>query len=181
MKQLPMKPPTPPALALVSMLGLLAIAPSMKLRSTSFADNSTFARAFVCRQMGGENRSPELQWSAPPAGTRSFALVVHDPDAPAPGGWWHWAIYNIPPSARGIAMNGAAPGVVAFGSSRERRYNGPCPPPGKLHHYHFTLYALSVARLGGSSILDARSVARLAGERAIARARLTGLFRNPTP
>ncbi len=152
---------------------------SFRLRSESFSNGARVPRRFICRALGGRNRSPELHWSAPPRGTKSFALILHDPDAPAPGGWWHWGVYNIPPTTRSIGSGGRIPGSQAIGSSLQRRYNGPCPPPGKIHHYHFTLYALDRARLGGSAPLTARELARLAARHAIAEARLTGLWSVP--
>ena len=154
---------------------------SFRLRSASFSNGERIPRRFICRALGGRNRSPELHWNAPPTGTKSFALVVHDPDAPAPGGWWPWGIYNIPPTTRGIGSGGPVPGSQAIGSSRQRRYNGPCPPPGKIHHYYFTLYALDRARLGRSAPLTARELSRLAARHAIAETRLTGLWSVPRP
>ncbi len=104
----------------------------------------------------GENISPALQWSGAPATTRSFALVCDDPDVPIPGGFVHWVVYNIPRTATGLPENlpidPAAPMPAAIagtmqGLSGFKRpiYRGPAPPPGKPHHYHFTVYALDVA------------------------------------
>ena len=152
---------------------------SLRLHSLSFSNATRVPRKFICRALGGENRSPELHWSDPPPGTKSFALVVHDPDAPVPGGWWHWGIYDIPASVRGIPAGGHVPGRQGIGSSYRQQYEGPCPPPGKVHHYHFTLYALDRATLGGDAPLTAKQLAHLAAAHAIARARLTGLFSVP--
>ena len=103
----------------------------------------------VYTDCGGANVSPALHWSGVPAGTRAFVLTVFDPDAPRPGGWWHWIAYNIPASARGLAKNAGARANGAngaFGTNDfgNKRYDGPCPPPGPAHHYVFTLYAMSV-------------------------------------
>src|SRR6476469_2752692 len=85
----------------------------------------------------GEGKSPALEWKNPPAGTKSFALLVHDPDAPTGGaGWWHWVLYNIPATATAIAQGagtadgaalpkGAVQGKTDFGSTG---WGGPCPP-----------------------------------------------------
>jgi Raf kinase inhibitor-like YbhB/YbcL family protein len=90
----------------------------------------------------GAGRSPELDWSHVPAGTRAFAIVVDDPDA-NPGGApsVHWLGWNIPGRARRLATGGRAP-REGQNSTGTRGYTGPCPPSGR-HHYRFRLYALS--------------------------------------
>jgi Raf kinase inhibitor-like YbhB/YbcL family protein len=114
-------------------------------------DTAVF-NSFGCN---GKNVSPALSWSNAPAGTMSFALMVHDPDAPTGSGWWHWIAYNIPadvtslPADAGDPKKNLMPGTVVqsrtdFGAPG---YGGPCPPPGKQHHYHFRLYALKVPKL----------------------------------
>ncbi|HKA31969.1 MAG TPA: YbhB/YbcL family Raf kinase inhibitor-like protein, partial [Candidatus Binatia bacterium] len=93
----------------------------------------------------GGDVSPALSWTDPPAGTRAFALVVDDPDAPG-GTWVHWVLYDLPANAKsvpeGIAADkppaGAKQGVNDF---RKAGYGGPCPPAG-THRYYFKLYAL---------------------------------------
>jgi Raf kinase inhibitor-like YbhB/YbcL family protein len=106
----------------------------------------------------GENVSPAIQWAVAPATTRSFALICEDPDVPIPGGFVHWVVYNVPGTATGLPENlpidPAAPMPAAIagtvqGLSGFKRpiYRGPAPPPGKPHHYHFTVYALDVAGL----------------------------------
>ena len=106
----------------------------------------------------GENISPALAWTGAPATTRSFALICDDPDVPMPRPFVHWVIYNIPATAKGLPENipidpaaampaeiaGAVQGLSGF---RRPIYRGPAPPPGKPHHYHFTVYALDVAGL----------------------------------
>lgn len=106
----------------------------------------------------GENVSPAIAWTGAPATTKSYALVCDDPDVPIPGGFVHWVIYNIPASAAGLPENipidpvapmpaavaGAVQGLSGF---KRPIYRGPAPPPGKPHHYHFTVYALDVAGL----------------------------------
>lgn len=104
----------------------------------------------------GKNVSPSLSWHGAPAGTKSFALTVYDPDAPTGSGWWHWVVYNIPASATSLAAGagdpakkllpaGAVQGNTDFGAPG---YGGPCPPAGdKPHHYIFTLYALKTDKL----------------------------------
>jgi Raf kinase inhibitor-like YbhB/YbcL family protein len=115
------------------------------------ADAQVF-NGFGCQ---GGNVSPALSWSGAPKGTQSFALMVHDPDAPTGSGWWHWVVYNIPATATSLASDagntqhmlmpaGAVQGRTDFGTTG---YGGPCPPPGKPHHYYFRLYALKVPKL----------------------------------
>lgn len=101
----------------------------------------------------GRNVSPPLRWSNVPAGTKELAVVLQDPDAGNPPPFVHWVIYKIPPTATGLPENipfepgvpmpaeiaGAVQGVSGF---RRPIYRGPAPPPGKVHHYHFIVYAL---------------------------------------
>lgn len=90
----------------------------------------------------GEDISPELNWSGAPDGTKSFAVVVHDPDAPMVDGWSHWVAYNIAGDATGLA-EGEKPPAEGINSNGNQRYDGPAPPPGHgTHHYYFWVYAL---------------------------------------
>lgn len=119
-------------------------------------DNALVLNGFGCQ---GGNVSPALVWKNPPAGTKSFALQVHDPDAPTGSGFWHWAVYNIPASATGLprgagnaaaalpapALGGATDFQDTGATAGNGNYGGPCPPVGDAdHHYVFTLYALAV-------------------------------------
>ena len=117
---------------------------SFTISSPSFTDGGNIAQKFTC---DGADVSPRLMWSEPPAGTKTFALLVDDPDAPV-GNWNHWAIWNVPATARGLAEGIRKEEGLSDGSMQGRNdfrktgYNGPCPPPGKPHRYYFTLYAL---------------------------------------
>ena len=122
-----------------------------KLTSPDFKEGGMLAEKTSC---SGENVSPALDWTNPPAGTKSFALMVQDPD-PAPG-WWHWVVYNIPadikslPAGAGKPDNSAMPtGAVQGNSDFETPgYGGPCPPAGSGNHrYVFTLFALKDEKL----------------------------------
>jgi Raf kinase inhibitor-like YbhB/YbcL family protein len=105
----------------------------------------------------GGNISPALRWSDPPAGTRSFALLVHDPDAPTGGsGWWHWVLLDLPAGLRSLpAGAGRGDGSALPAGARQIRtdygtpgWGGPCPPVGdRPHRYKFSLHALKVERL----------------------------------
>lgn len=97
----------------------------------------------------GDNRSPELWWHNPPAGTKNYAITVFDIDAPGPG-WWHWAVANLPGTLNHVPDNASASGVIQQLGAIEARndfgddgYGGPCPPSGKPHRYLITVYALS--------------------------------------
>jgi Raf kinase inhibitor-like YbhB/YbcL family protein len=101
----------------------------------------------------GRNASPPVRWSGVPAGAKELALVLEDPDAGNPPPFVHWVLYKIPPTAKGVPegisidpaaempaeIAGAIQGVSGF---RRAIYRGPAPPPGKVHHYHFVVYAL---------------------------------------
>ena len=107
------------------------------------------APAFGC---SGQNQAPTLRWTNVPAGTRSFAFTMNDVDAPVAGGFHHWIVYNIPASVTELVGHGQNPfseGTNSFGTIG---YGGPCPPAdGQVHHYVFTVYALSVAQVPGTN------------------------------
>jgi Raf kinase inhibitor-like YbhB/YbcL family protein len=120
--------------------------PMLQLTSSAFQPESNIPAQFTC---DGRNMSPELSWSAAPAGTKSFALVMHDPDAPIEGGYTHWIVYNIPAAAHHLAENVPNQDRLADGAMQGKNdagkygYTGPCPPSG-THRYYFRLYALDV-------------------------------------
>ena len=93
----------------------------------------------------GDNVSPELSWANPPAGTKSYALLMFDPEGRPPGGVSHWVAYGIPVSVTGFAEGEVSKPsekyVGGLGTNKESIYLGPCTPPGPLHHYTFTLIA----------------------------------------
>lgn len=90
-----------------------------------------------------DNISPELSWTGAPTGTKAFALIMDDPDAPRPEPVVHWLLYNIPPEVKGIEEADPPEGALVGLNSRETmEYRGPRPPEGK-HRYFFKLYALS--------------------------------------
>ena len=156
------------------------------LTSTDFTEGTTLANAQVFNEFGckGGNVSPALAWSGAPAGTQSFALLMHDPDAPTGSGWWHWIVYNIPPGTSALAAGAGDPkkGQMPAGAVQGRNdygsvgYGGPCPPPGSPHHYNFTLYALKVAKLEVPQGASAALIGFNARAHALAEARLTGMY-----
>jgi Raf kinase inhibitor-like YbhB/YbcL family protein len=117
---------------------------AVQLKSSSFQPGGDIPRKYTC---DGNDVSPQLSWSGAPAGTRAFALIADDPDAPA-GTWVHWVIYDLPVDTKELTealpatetlTNGAKQGINDF---RKVGYGGPCPPPGLPHRYFFKLYAL---------------------------------------
>ena len=143
-----------------------AAMPKLSVRSNTFAGGATLPMSTVFNNFGctGANRSPHLAWSGQPAGTASFAVILHDPDAPTGTGWYHWVVFNIPPTAHELKEGagaqgspdlpaGAVLGLTDFGVSQ---YGGPCPPPGdRPHRYKFTVYALSAKIDGNASTTGA--------------------------
>jgi Raf kinase inhibitor-like YbhB/YbcL family protein len=131
-------------LAALLMYGAGESAMAFDLRSPAFAQGQEIPVKHTC---DGADLSPPLTWSAPPANTRSFALIVDDPDAPA-GTWVHWVLYGIGASRRelpeGVPAKDTVPGLGSQGLNDFRRvgYGGPCPPRGPAHRYFFKLYAL---------------------------------------
>jgi len=129
--------------------------PVFTISSTSVRPGGVVASAQVFDQNDckGANRSPELSWRDAPAGTRSFAITIYDIDAPGRG-WWHWAVAGIPASVGQLPENASASGFLRKIGAIEARndfdvdgYGGPCPPPGKPHHYVITVHALSTSDL----------------------------------
>lgn len=114
--------------------------------SAAFAMGAAIPERYACGPC-----SPPLSWSDPPAGTQSLAVLCDDPDAPV-GDWVHWVLFNLAPDVRAlpenVARDAALPGDAIQGVNDYDRngYDGPCPPPGRPHHYRFMVYALD-ARL----------------------------------
>jgi len=179
------------AALLLATAGTASAAP-FALTSTAFKAGGNIAQTNAGNVMGctGENKSPALEWKNPPEGTKSFALLVHDPDAPTGGaGFWHWIVYNIPASTTSLPEDtgnpsnvnlpkGAVQGNTDMGKPG---YIGPCPPPGSpKHHYNFVLYPLKVDKLDVPPGATASYVGFNAGANVIGKpAKLTGLYARP--
>jgi hypothetical protein len=124
---------------------------ALKLASSAFAEGSPIPRLYTCE---GRNVSPPLSWSGAPAATRSFALIVDDPDAPDPRApkmtWVHWVVYNLPPETTSLS-EGATDlprgAIVGLNDWKRADYGGPCPPIGR-HRYIHKLYALDALLSG---------------------------------
>jgi Raf kinase inhibitor-like YbhB/YbcL family protein len=117
---------------------------SLQLTTTAFPASGTIPKKFTC---DGPDVSPALSWTDAPTGTKTFALIVDDPDAPA-GTWVHWVLYNLPAGTHKLPEGVGKDSELPDGSRQGRNdfgkigYNGPCPPRGSVHRYFFKLYAL---------------------------------------
>lgn len=120
---------------------------AMRVASTSFEKDTEIPAKFTCE---GGDLAPALSWSGAPAGTKSFALIVDDPDAPDPAApkmvWVHWVAYNIPADVSSVPEGTKAGGLPkgsldGVNDFKKAGYGGPCPPTGK-HRYYFKVFAL---------------------------------------
>ncbi|QGM98629.1 YbhB/YbcL family Raf kinase inhibitor-like protein [Methylocystis parvus] len=150
----------------------------MRLASEAFFDGGPIPRAHAC---DGDDRSPPLRWTGAPEGTKSFVLLVDDPDAPG-GLFHHWACYDIPAyhaeliegAGRPVGFEDFRHGVNDF---RQLGYNGPCPPHGHgRHRYRFRLLALSCAELAIRAHPTCAEVEEEARKHLLSEARLIGLY-----
>jgi Raf kinase inhibitor-like YbhB/YbcL family protein len=162
-----------------------AMAGGFTLTSGDVAEGATMPEAQVYAGGGchGGNVSPALAWHGAPAGTKGFAVTMHDPDAPRPGGWWHWLMVNIPADVTALAGGAGRPGggpggsVQGLNSFGSVGYGGPCPPVGHgVHHYVITVYALDTARLPLTSDADPGYADALIRRHALGLARLTAVY-----
>ncbi len=143
----------------------------LKLTSPAFAHH----KRIPDKHTGdGEDVSPPLEWSGVPEGTKAFAVVVHDPDAPLVDGFTHWVAYGISGEATGLAEGGpVTSGRNSFGNAG---YNGPAPPPDHgTHHYYFWVYALD-DDLDLEPGLDRRALLDRIEAHVIEQARLVGTY-----
>jgi Raf kinase inhibitor-like YbhB/YbcL family protein len=149
----------------------------LSIMSPAFADGETIPKKYT---RDSDNLSPPLKWTGAPEKTRSFALVVEDPDAPS-GTFRHLAIYNIPADRDRLpeSIDTGPDHAVRFGLNDfgNASYDGPEPPQGHgPHHYHFRLGALDVPSLPIPTDLDAEAVWREARKHMIEEAELVGIY-----
>ena len=148
------------------------------LSSSAFADGERIPRPYSCE---GADMSPPLHWKGAPAGTKGWAMVCSDPDAPM-GTWYHWAVFDIPPEMSGLPES--YPTDARVGETRQavtdfghKGYGGPCPPKGHgEHRYRFVLSALDVDKLPLPAGVECRDVEAAAREHAIMQTVLTGVY-----
>jgi Raf kinase inhibitor-like YbhB/YbcL family protein len=129
---------------------------SFTVSSTDVADGRPLARDHWGAGGGGGDVSPQLSWSGFPPETKSFAVTIHDPDAPTGSGFWHWAVYNLPASVTELPSDAGAEGganlpqgaAMLSNELRSKSFTGAGPPPGTgTHHYNIIVHALDVEHL----------------------------------
>ncbi|MCD8025209.1 MAG: YbhB/YbcL family Raf kinase inhibitor-like protein [Candidatus Gastranaerophilales bacterium] len=152
------------------------------ISSNSFEDMSSLPMEQVLNMHGctGKNISPDLKWENAPLNTKEFALIVHDPDAPVPNGWYHWIVLKIPATVTSFSK-----GIKISSPMREAKtsftdvfgYGGACPPIGHgVHHYNFVIYALDT--LLDSSLAEKKptEIEAAVKSRSIKSAKITALY-----
>jgi len=174
----------PARMSLAAVFALLATqAFAMNLKSSDVTEAAYFPETEICARYGGGDISPALTWSGAPATTKSFAVMMFDPDAH--GGWWHWLVLNIPPETTGLAQGAGSgkaalpPGALeAANSNGVNAYSGPCPPAGSgTHHYQITLWALDSAKAGIDAGGDPQAAGEWLQKHAIGMTRITPVYR----
>jgi len=141
--------------------------------------NDQVFNSFGCT---GKNISPHLSWKNAPAGTRSFAITVYDPDAPTGSGWWHWVVFNIAKSVDNLKTgasnhtmpDGAVESSTSYGS---KGFGGACPPKGdKPHRYIFTVYALNTEKIEQDSAARPELIGFFLNSHVIAKASIMAYY-----
>lgn len=167
-----------------------AAADKFVLKSPDIAPGAKIADKHVFKGFGcaGGNVSPARQWSGAPAGTKSFAITVYDPDAPTGSGWWHWVVFNIPANVTQLEQGAGDPSGAKLpaGTVQSRTdfgapgYGGPCPPQGssakKPHRYIFTVHALKVQKLDLGPDASGALVGYMLNANALGKASFTGRY-----
>jgi Raf kinase inhibitor-like YbhB/YbcL family protein len=144
----------------------------LTITSPAFAEGKAIPARYTCE---GPDISPALAFGAVPAGARSLALIVDDPDAPM-GTWVHWVVWNIPPDTREIGEGSLPAGALqGMNDFRRNSYGGPCPPSG-THRYYFKLYALDTTLNLGTSTTKGALEKAMQGH-VLAQGRLMGTYR----
>jgi len=149
----------------------------MQLTSSAFQPGGNIPKQFTCE---GSDISPEVTWNDAPSRVKTFALIVHDPDAPRAGGFYHWVTYNIPATVARISENALKEPELPGGGTQGRNdfgnigYGGPCPPSGS-HRYFFRLYALDT-ELKLNQGATAKEVSKAIEGHILAQAELMGKY-----
>ena len=149
----------------------------MRITTVDFPAGGAIPRTFTA---DGDDLSPALAFQGAPAGTRTYALIMDDPDAPV-GLWVHWVVYDLPAGSTGLPQGQPRAATLESGARQGRNswsrtgWNGPDPPPGKAHRYFFRLYALD-GPLGLEPGATARQVEAAMKGRVLAQAELMGTY-----
>jgi Raf kinase inhibitor-like YbhB/YbcL family protein len=149
---------------------------SNTIKEGEFLSDEQILNGYGCT---GGNVAPDLQWSGAPDGTKSYTLIMHDPDAPMEGGWYHWVVTNIPAAKTALAKgeNVAAPATLGKTSFDKPGYGGACPPVGHgKHRYIFTVYALDVAEIDANANTAPNELEKLIAPHTLAKASITAYF-----
>ena len=143
------------------------------LSSSVFKNNERIPDKHTCR---GSDISPALEWKDVPVNTKSFVLIMDDPDAPN-GTWDHWLVYNIQSNTTNIS-EGQLPEQAKYAKNSwgNKNYGGPCPPPGKDHRYFFTVYALDILLAEIPSDSTKKDLLQIMENHILDKATLIGLY-----
>jgi Raf kinase inhibitor-like YbhB/YbcL family protein len=161
--------------------------PHLRVTSADIKRRGTIGEAQVANTFGckGGNVSPEIKWAPGPAGTKSYAVTIYDPDAPTGSGFWHWVVFNIPATLTELPKNAGdlKANLAPAGTMQSRKdfgvpgYGGPCPPPGdKPHRYHITVFAVDIDHLDGDANISAAVVGFQLHFHTLAKGTITGLY-----
>jgi len=175
------------ALCIASLPLAAFAAGTFTLDSLEIKPGAKIAEAQVFKGFGceGGNVSPSLMWKNAPAGTKSFAVTVYDPDAPTGSGWWHWVMFNIPAdvTSLNLGVGNPASGQTPRGAVQSRTdfgkpgYGGPCPPKGdKPHRYIFTVYALKIDKIDADADASGALVGFMLNANKLAQASFTATY-----
>jgi Raf kinase inhibitor-like YbhB/YbcL family protein len=154
--------------------------------STDIHEGKPLAEAQVANTFGctGGNVAPELSWKNAPAGTKSFAVTVYDPDAPSGSGWWHWVLYDLPASTTSLPQGSGTKAPLPEGAKVGRNDAGPrdflgaCPPVGdKPHHYIVTVFALKVEALEVPPDATSALIGFMLNANSLGKAKVTGTYK----
>lgn len=177
----------PACVAAVLAVAGVAQAADFKISQSGIEDGQRLDEAYVLQGFGcsGGNTSPAVSWQGVPAGTKSFAVTLYDPDAPTGSGWWHWVAFNIPAGTNRLAPDAGNPakGLMPTGAVQSRTdfgkpgFGGACPPKGHgPHRYQLSVHALDVDKLPLDENAPAAMVGFYVGAHTLAKAQVTGIY-----
>lgn len=155
----------------VVVLASFKAAATLTITSSAFQNNGNIPSVYTCE---GKQINPPLQVAGIPAGAKSLALILHDPDAAREGGFTHWVMYNIPVTGKiDEDYKGAE---QALNGAKKAGYIGMCPPNG-VHHYHFMVYALDTELTLDKTTTDKQSLEKAMQGHMLAQGDLVGLYK----